>query len=1034
MFRPILTICLLLFAWRAMAQQTPMWSNRGTVSVRDGALLSIHGDAYNAPGALHDNSDTVALFDDWTNDGGNSGFAVQPSGLVRLLGDTQRISGTDVTRFWDLRLEGSGVKFADLDVEIGDSLQLNDREFSLGTFTAKVLSPATGCVTTGLNGAFGFVSSITNGGLQRATDQAAPYVFPVGSSTGPVRFRPVELTPATASPNDYKVRMAHVDASTENFDRNVRQNTICKINPYFYHRIRRMAGSDGFRLRTYYDPVLDSSIWNGTAHWQNQPQWEKIEPNTTGTDPFFTLSFVETVPTVTNLGFPAFALANISDSIALTATANPSCPGDTVTYTAESGFVQYQFFVNGVLVQNSADSTYTAVFQSGDVVEVTAFDFDCVAYGFPDTMVLYQNSVSLAANPNPACFYDVVTVSATPGFLNYLFTVNGDTVQNGPNAQYLSDSLSTGDLVLVVGTDSVCDWTSNPVSITIHSNFIALSSNRDSVCTDSSATFTATPGFYQYDFQINGLTVQNGPSNVLTFAPFQNGDSVVVIGYDSLCYYPSHAVFVYLYTNTISMMGLPDTVCAGETVTFTATPGFLDYHFYVDGITAQAGADSIFAADFFQNGDEVFVVGTDAHCPYFSNLDTVHLYQNSIFLAAGATTVCSYDTVDFTATPGFLEYAFAVNGQVVQNGPSNQFSYAGFQNGDSVQVIGTDIHCPFGSNFVVISLFQNNITLTATDTFLCAGESSTFTASTGFDNYAFYVNGVLVQNGLSNLFVLDSINDGDSVQVLGTDPNCTYTSQAIELTVYQNPVSLTAPLLAVCAGETVEFSTTPGFESYAYYQNGQLVHLDSMPDWEAVHFDNGDLFYVTAFDGLCTYTSDSLTITEFDTVWVDAVGDTSIYRGLSHPLGTFTSLNVISYSWSPGAGLSCVSCPDPVASPAVTTVYTVSVESSDGCVATDTVAIRVLDPNDAVFVFPNCITPNGDGANDTWILDVISLFDNHEVIIINRWGSEVFRSTDYQNDFDGTWEGGLLPAGTYYYIIRLNTDQIYKGPFVIIRE
>jgi gliding motility-associated-like protein len=56
------------------------------------------------------------------------------------------------------------------------------------------------------------------------------------------------------------------------------------------------------------------------------------------------------------------------------------------------------------------------------------------------------------------------------------------------------------------------------------------------------------------------------------------------------------------------------------------------------------------------------------------------------------------------------------------------------------------------------------------------------------------------------------------------------------------------------------------------------------------------------------------------------------------------------------------------------------------------------------------------------------------VIIINRWGSEVFRSTDYQNDFDGTWEGGELPAGTYYYLVRLNTDQIYKGPFVIIRE
>lgn len=1035
MSRYSLIIVFMLGIGRLAAQQPPMWSNQGAqVSVRSGALLSIHGNALNGSGGIHYNTDTVALFNDWTNVGGNTGFLPVASGIVRMMGDSQRVSGTDVTRFWDLRLEETGKKYADIDVEVGGFLRLNDREFVLDVHTVRVLSPALASVSTGLAGTFGFVSSLADGGLQRATDQAVPYFYPVGSSTGPLRYRPVELTPAAASPNAYKVRMAHVDASTENFDRNVRQNTICEVNPNFYHRIRRMAGSDGFRLRTYYDPTIDGGDWDGTAHWQNQPQWEKVEPNTAGIDATLGLSYLETVPFVNNLNFPAFALANISDSIALTASANPACPGDTVTYTAQGGFVQYQFFVNGILVQNSPDSTYTAVFNQSDVVEVTAFNLDCVAFGFPDTMVLYQNSIALTANPNPACFYDFITFTATPGFLNYQFFVNGQAIQNGPGNTYITDTLSTGDQVQVVGTDSVCDWTSAPVLVIIFNKFISLNVNRDSVCTDSAAIFTATPGFFNYEFLVNGVSVQNGLSNTLTWAPFQDGDSVVVVGYDSTCFYPSNAVIMSLYTNSIGLQGLPDTICAGGDVSFTATPGFVNYDFFLNGNLIYNGPDSIFTDNIFAEGDQIYVVGTDAHCPYNSNLDTVHVYQNSIALSANALTVCTGDTVNFTATPGFVDYVFFVNGNIVQTGPDNTLQYAGFDGNDTVQVEGLDANCPYGSDIVVINLYQNSIALSATDTVLCAADTVGFTATPGFLQYDFYVNGLLAQSGPSAFFTLDTVANGDSVSVVGTDAFCSYGAAAIVLGLYSNAVTLDAPLQSICPGETVTLQATPGFVSYVFSQNGQIVHTDSLPDWETGALADGDLFSVTAFDGFCFYESDTLSVTVFDTVWVNAVGDTTLYQGQSQPLGTLVSLGVISYSWSPGTWLSCVSCPDPVATPLESTVYTVTVESADGCVASDTVTIIVLPAEEIEFLIPNCITPNGDGANDTWIIGNLSLFDNHEIIILNRWGSEVFRSTDYQNDFDGTWNGGKLPAGTYYYLIRLNTAQIYKGPFIIIRE
>lgn len=67
---------------------------------------------------------------------------------------------------------------------------------------------------------------------------------------------------------------------------------------------------------------------------------------------------------------------------------------------------------------------------------------------------------------------------------------------------------------------------------------------------------------------------------------------------------------------------------------------------------------------------------------------------------------------------------------------------------------------------------------------------------------------------------------------------------------------------------------------------------------------------------------------------------------------------------------------------------------------------------------PNTFTPNGDGINDVFEIEGIEGFDRVEVTIINRWGNEVYRNVNYQND----WGGGDLSQGTYYYQITT-----YKG-------
>lgn len=83
---------------------------------------------------------------------------------------------------------------------------------------------------------------------------------------------------------------------------------------------------------------------------------------------------------------------------------------------------------------------------------------------------------------------------------------------------------------------------------------------------------------------------------------------------------------------------------------------------------------------------------------------------------------------------------------------------------------------------------------------------------------------------------------------------------------------------------------------------------------------------------------------------------------------------------------------------------------------------------------PNAFTPNGDGVNDYFEIRGLELFPANRLIVFNRWGNEIYRSSNYRND----WSGSDLSEGTYYYALelRLHTGhvQIFKGFITLIRN
>jgi gliding motility-associated-like protein len=79
--------------------------------------------------------------------------------------------------------------------------------------------------------------------------------------------------------------------------------------------------------------------------------------------------------------------------------------------------------------------------------------------------------------------------------------------------------------------------------------------------------------------------------------------------------------------------------------------------------------------------------------------------------------------------------------------------------------------------------------------------------------------------------------------------------------------------------------------------------------------------------------------------------------------------------------------------------------------------------NECQRVYPNIVTPNGDGVND--VLFIRNLPEGCEVNIFDRWGHRVYHSADYRQD----WNGTGLSDGVFYYSVVL-PDKENEAPHV----
>jgi gliding motility-associated-like protein len=197
--------------------------------------------------------------------------------------------------------------------------------------------------------------------------------------------------------------------------------------------------------------------------------------------------------------------------------------------------------------------------------------------------------------------------------------------------------------------------------------------------------------------------------------------------------------------------------------------------------------------------------------------------------------------------------------------------------------------------------------------------------------------------------------------------------------------------------------------------------------------DSGSYYYTMQFSGPCgtSLAVGYITVSEGISNFI-AGPDTTINLGQNVDLFAVGD-NIQSYVWSPAETISNPNIFNPVATPSETTTYTVTAIDNYGC--TGVLPVTITINTDIELFIPNLFSPNGDGFNDTWEIPNLSLFPNTSVNVINREGQVVYENPNYDNTWDGTFNGKKLPDATYYYLVQFaSTKQVLKGAITILRN
>lgn len=529
--------------------------------------------------------------------------------------------------------------------------------------------------------------------------------------------------------------------------------------------------------------------------------------------------------------------------------------------------------------------------------------------------------VSASASSTLICSGNTVSLTATGPVTNY-------TWNTGSNSSSITISPTTNTVITVSSTNSNACVSSSSVSIIVNSGLPSLSitSSTTQTCPGKTVTLTATGA--------NTYTWSGGISNGVSFSPVST-NAYTVTGQNA-CGSSTSAVTVSVSPLPVSLAASSTIICAGNPCTLTASSSATSYTWQPINVITPLATQLVGP----QSTTAYTVSATDGTCQGSAVL-TVSVNPNpTITIANTSSIVCAGSTVQLTASGGntYTWSPVSGSGPSIIVTPTTPSSYS---------VGGTNsFGCSSGTTAVVIALLGPVISVSASPSLICMGETTTIQA-TGAVNYS--LNGL--SSGASSVVapLTTSI-----YSLSGDGSNGCVTTQTIEIDVFTPTTTVTGPAF-ICAGQTATLSGGGSGTTYTWSPgNIPLQTINVSPSATTIY----TLTATSTSVNINCDNSATLQITVNPNPTVTAAASRSVI--CKGEYATLTASGASTYSWSTGANsVTTVVTPSLV----TTYIYTVTGISSASCQSTATVFVKVLScspgfielaqSNAGIWVYPN---------------------------------------------------------------------------------
>jgi gliding motility-associated-like protein len=427
------------------------------------------------------------------------------------------------------------------------------------------------------------------------------------------------------------------------------------------------------------------------------------------------------------------------------------------------------------------------------------------------------------------------------------------------------------------------------------------------------------------------------------------------------------------------------------------------------------------------NNQFISLTVSDANGCVSQTSTIITTFPGPAIFVSGSNTVCSGQSVALSAF----------------GGNSYQWSTGSTANSINVSPVVTTVYSVTASNAmgckstVAHTVNIANLTLSVNNPLVCSGWGATLTAaaipSSPFIQYFWYPGPISGQQ------ITVAPTTTQNYTVIANSAGCT-SSMVAKVTVspsftpsasfsYSLPLCTDSPDQAPKLGSGFfPGGTFSAIGPAALEINGQTGVISFST------ISSGD--YLVSYNMAAIGCTAALTATTMISIGqrgkVDLVPEVLVYKGSSVKL-TATGGNY--YNWSPAQYIDCTQCDTPSVSPPESMQYCVS---SDQCLEGGCVNVTVICKNQGDFSVPNAFTPDGDGNNDKFCLQGWAQCANKfEILIFDRWGTKLFESDKPDFCWDGIFNGQLLYAGVYTYVITASYDlapkMVKKGSITILR-